>query len=147
MGTEQLSLVKFDALLDLDRSAWLSKAAEEARLIAAKSSGREFGEVMEKCLYGTAAEQWLIQHRQHENDVRAYKDVIDPNGRGVEVKVTSRESYVEHVLRRANEAASEPWRHYEKRLYIFIGCPTTYKYEFHSIYDWDSTNKQFITSI
>ena len=140
-------MMRFNALLDLDRSLWFAKAMEEAQLIYQRNQDREIGEIMEKCVYGAAAEQWLIQHRNHVNDPRAYKDVIDPNGRGIEVKTTSKESYVDHVLCRANEAATQPWRDFEKRLYIFVGSPTTYEYEFHSIYDWDSTNKQFITSI
>ncbi len=139
--------MKFDALLDIDRRAWFYKATEEAHLIYQSARGREISEVIEKCIYGSAPEQWLIEKRGYSNDPRAYKDVVDPNGYGVEVKTTSKESYVSHVLYRANKAASEKWRQMEKRLYIFIGCPITYKYEFHSIYEWDADIKQFKKSI
>ena len=144
---KQLNTMKFDALLDLDRSAWFAKALEEAHMIHQREYNRDNGEIMEKCVYGAAAEQWLIQHREHENDVRPFKDVLDPVGRGVEVKTTSREKYVDNVLQRANESAVQPWRDFEKRLYIFVGCPRTYKYEFHSIHNWSVKDKRFIRSI
>lgn len=147
MGVEQLNTMKFNALLDLDRKQWFEKAVAEAQLIHQSSRSREIGEVIEKCIYGSAPEQWLIEKRGYSNDPRAYKDVVAPNGIGVEVKTTSKETYVRHVLDRANKAAAQKWRHMEKRLYIFVGCPITYKYEFHSIYQWDLDEKQFRKSI
>ena len=147
MGLEQMHTMKFDALLDIDRQEWFKKATDEAQLIYQSARGREIGEVMEKCIYSSAPEQWLIEKRGYSNDPRAYKDVVAPNGVGVEVKTTSKETYVPHVLNRANNAAAQKWRQMEKRLYIFIGCPQTYKYEFHSIHEWDADIKQFITSI
>lgn len=147
MGLEQMHTMKFNALIDINRRDWFSKATEEAQLIYQSARNREISEVIEKCIYGSAPEQWLIEKRGHKNDPRPYKDVIDPNGYSVEVKATSKESYVPYVLTRANDAAAQKWRQFEKKLYIFVGCPITYKYEFHSIYEWDADIKQFITSI
>ena len=126
--------------MDLDQASLLKRAKAEAALIYNKSSTRKdrsLEEITATVLYGHAAEQYLIESRNFKDDPRAYKDVIDPHGNPVEVKVTESDDYVKYVLKRANEAASESWRKYPKWLYVFIGERNNLNYHLNGIYLWN----------
>jgi len=91
-------------------------------------------------MYGQAAEVYLIQYHGFSDDDRIYKDVLDPNGKDVEVKVTECEEYVPFVLSRCNKAAKDKWRQYPKKLYIFIGDRQTLDYHLYGTYSYNGTN-------
>lgn len=135
-------MMNFD-INDLDTEALEARAYAEARLIYNKDStrrGRELSEIMSTCKYGQAAEQFLIEKMGFDDDTRPYKDVIDPSGEPVEVKVTDGPYYIKYVLERANEAASQTWRKYPNLLYIFTCQKHTSLYKLHGIYKWDGTS-------
>lgn len=132
--------MKFNAKKDLNAEELYTRAETEAKLIHRKQStarGRSLEEIIETVLFGHAAELYLIKHHKFKDDTREYKDVIDPNGNLVEVKVTEGEYYVSYVLARCNDAARETWRKYPEILYIFIGNKETCDYHLHGIYHWN----------
>ena len=140
--------MKFNAA-DLDPELFLLRASAEAEEIYSKPSsahGRSKQKILELVLYGHAAEVYLIQHKNFKDDLRPYKDVIDPEGNCVEVKVTEGEHYVQFVLDRANKAKGEEWRKFPEILYIFIGDKNTADYELYNIYFWNGKKFSVQTS-
>jgi hypothetical protein len=134
--------MKFNAITDIDRISLYERAFEEAKLIYDKNStrrNRTLEEILEACLYGHAAEVYLMDIG-FSNDPRPYKDLLEKDGTPIEVKVTEGEYYVPYVLERAERAASEPWRDYPKKLYVFIGNRQSLDYHLHGIYVWDGKN-------
>lgn len=132
--------MKFNAITDIDVDFLKERAFTEAALIYAKPSTRKdrsLQQIRETCLYGHAAEVYLIQHCGFKDDTRDYRDVFDPNGKDVEVKVTSCENYVGDVLRRCNETAELKYRQYPKKLYVFIGDKQTLDYHLYSTYSYN----------
>lgn len=132
--------IKFNAKRDLDRDELYLRAEKEAKLIHSKPStrkGRDLESIIMTTLYGHASEMYLINHQGFTDDLREYKDVIDPDGEPVEVKTTKHEKWVPYVLRRENERAKDAWREYPKLLYIFVGDVFTLDYYLHSIYEWN----------
>ena len=131
--------MKFNAIVDVDRIALTERSFAEAKLIYGKEStrrGRFLEDIVETCMYGHAAELYLIS-QGFTDDPAPYRDVFDPEGNPVEVKVTEGEYYVPYVLERANAAAREAWRKYPKLLYVFIGDKNTLDYHLHGIYLWN----------
>lgn len=127
---------------DLDIDFLKDRARKEADLILqseTKTCGRTPVQVMMDCLYGQAAECYLLQYEGFTDDSQEYKDVKDKNRKSVEVKVTSKESYVEYVLKRCNEAAKQKWRKYPSHLLIFIGNKTTLDYHLYGHYCYNGT--------
>jgi hypothetical protein len=125
--------------MDLNQSALKERAEAEAQLIYNKPStrrDRSLEEIVETVLYGHVAEQYLIE-QGWSDDPRPYKDVVNPNGEPVEIKVTKGDYYVPYVLERANKAASESWRKYPQWLYIFIGDRKSLDYRLEGIYLWN----------
>jgi hypothetical protein len=128
---------------DLDASALLSRAKEESEQIFAGTftrRGRTLQKIIETSMYGHAAELYLIEKCQFEDDPRKYKDLFDTEGNPVEVKVTEGDYYVHYVLDRATKAKSEEWRGFPDILYVFIGDKITADYSLYGIYKW-SENK------
>jgi hypothetical protein len=128
--------------MDLNQSALKERAEAEAQLIYNKPStrrDRSLEEIVETVLYGHVAEQYLIE-QGWSDDPRPYKDVVNPNGEPVEIKVTEGDYYVPYVLERANKAASESWRKYPQWLYIFIGDRKSLDYHLEGIYLWNGAN-------
>lgn len=128
--------MKFNAK-DLDVEFLKERAKREANEILkseSKTRGRSRSQVIMDCLYGQAAECYLIQHEGFIDDTEEFKDVLDKNRKPVEVKVTSKESYVKFVLDRCNEQAKQKWRNYPRQLYIFIGDRTTLDYHLYGRY-------------
>jgi len=131
--------MKFNAK-ELHKEFYLSRGRREATEISSKDSTRRdrtFENVLETTLYGHAAEVYLIQECGYTDDDRKYKDVIDPEGNSVEIKVTEGDYYVPHVLERAEKAKLETWRGYPDILYVFIGNKKTAEYSLHGKYYWD----------
>jgi len=130
---------------DVNYSNLMAKCKVEADGIYNKPNlrrGRTHSEILSTSMYGVAAERYLIEHCGYSADDRQYKDVIDPDGECVEVKVTKTVNFVPYVLKHANDAASEAWRGYPSILYIFIGDKATGDYYLYSKYQHDGT--QFI---
>lgn len=127
---------------EIDHDLLKKRAREEARQIFLKESTRQNrteDEIVATVLYGQAAEVYLIQHQGFKDDERPYKDVLDPNGKDVEVKVTESEQFVPYVVGRCNEAALQKWRKYPKKLYVFIGDRHTLDYHLYSTYSYNGT--------
>lgn len=132
---------------DLNQEAWAQRARAEAVLIHQKDStgrGRSFEQVYETTKYGHAAEMYLIENFGFTDDKRPYRDIISPSGSPVEVKVTEKEEYVYHVLKRANEAAHEKWRKvkYPENLLIFISPRNDTIYTLYGYYKFNG--KEFV---
>jgi len=89
----------FDVSDIQDKSEWKERAMTEAKAIHGKPStarGRTLNEIYETCLYGHAPEQYLIETGWID-DERPYKDLIDPQGDNVEIKVTEKMVFVPYV--------------------------------------------------
>lgn len=122
---------------DLDIEFLKQRAFTEAKEIHSKEStrrGRSLEEIKETCLYGHAAEVYLITHQGFKDNPLDYTDVKTPAGKAAEIKVTQIEQYVPYVLKRCNEAAREKWRNYPAILYIFIGNKDTLDYHLYGRY-------------
>jgi len=128
---------------DLDQEFLHSRTEAEAKQIFNKEStrqGRTYEQVYETCLYGQAAECYLIQFQEFKDDPRPYKDVFTPTGESVDVKVTEGDYYVEYVIQRCEKYAREKWREYSKIVYVFIGNKLSLEYNLYSVYNWNGTN-------
>jgi len=127
---------------ELDIPFLKQRARKEADFILqseSKMNGRSPLQVMIDCLYGQAAECYLIQHQGYTDDADDYKDVKDKNKKSVEIKVTSKEFNVEYVLKRCNQAVKQKWRNYPTKLLIFIGNKTTLDYYLFGTYYYNGT--------
>jgi hypothetical protein len=136
--------MKFNAT-QLDIPFLKERARREADFIMqseSKMRGRSPTQVIVDCLYGHAAECYLIKHCGYTDDSDDYKDVKDKNGKSVEVKVTSHEFNVKYVLERCNEAIKQKWRKHPTKLLIFIGNKTTLDYHLYGSYSYNGI--QFI---
>ena len=137
--------MKFNAIHDVDSEILKNRSHEESQKIFAKEStrrGRTLEEIMATSMYGLAAEVYLLQ-QGYIDDVRDYKDLFEPvsmGGASIEVKVTEGEYYVPYVIERCEKAASESWRKYAKRVYVFIGDKKTLDYYLEGIYDYDGVH-------
>lgn len=136
---------------DLDQQFLKNRAKKEAEGIYYGGSpetirGRSLMQIFVTCLYGQAAEVYLLQFENFTDDERKFKDVFDTNGESVEVKVTAAEWKVRSVLKRAIRAKTvDTWRNFSDILYIFIGEENTKdaSYELYGIYHWNNETKNF----
>lgn len=131
--------MRFDAATDLNLDFLKERAKGEAKLIFSKEStrnNRSFLEVFVTCLYGQAAEVYLIQHHNFKNDPNDYMDVKTPTGKKVEVKVTEGIYYVPYVIDRLNKKAKQ-FREFAKIAFIFINNKKDTVYNLEGIYDWN----------
>ena len=131
--------MQFNVLIDIDMNFLVARAKREAILIAknpTSANGRSFKEIYAACLYGQAAEVYMMT-QGYKDDTRPYRDVLEPSGVPAEVKVTGHTDNIPYILRKCNAAASDPRRKYAKRLYIWIGDKKSYTYYLHSIYNWN----------
>jgi len=125
---------------DLDQEAWHSRALAEATLIHSKpktARGRSLEEILDVTKYGHAAERFLIENFDFKDDDRPFKDLYDPKGREIEVKVTEGAYYVPYVLERCTKAKMTKWRKYPDIVYVWIGDRNTKEYTLHNIYEWN----------
>jgi hypothetical protein len=135
--------MRFNAACDIDLVYLKERASKEAKLIFSKEStrqGRSFIDILATTMYGHAAEVYLIQHQKFKDDPRPFKDVIDLNGKNVEVKVTECKEYVPYVLARCEKYASEKWRNYPAIVYIFINNKRDMMYNLEGVYHWNGIN-------
>lgn len=135
--------MKFNVITDIDKDLLKERAWAEAAEIFARDStrqGRTIQEIRETVMYGQAAEVYLIQHHGFKDDPEPFKDVFNPVGKPVEVKVTEGDYYVPYVIERCEKYAREKWRKYPAILYIFIGDRDTMNYHLHGIYHWNGRN-------
>jgi len=133
--------MRFNALEDIDREAWLTRAICDALAIQRSDPGRPIGNILDRCLYGTAAEQWLIEHSGFTNNDEKYQDLLDEFHNRVEIKTTGCVNYVPFVLERLEENAKEPWRNVPETVMVFIGDDKTFEYELHATYDFNQKRK------
>lgn len=132
--------MKFNSATDLDQEVLYQRAYAEALQIYSRETtrgDRTPDAICAQAMYGQAAEVYLMQHRNFTDDVRPFKDVFNPNGEAVEVKVTEGNYYVPFVLNRCNEAARQSWRQYPAIVYIFIGNKSSLDYNLYGIYHWN----------
>ena len=121
------------------KDEWRERAMNEAKAIHSKPStarGRMLDEIYEVCLYGHAPEQYLLE-TGWDDDERKYKDLIDPMGDSVEIKVTEHLGNVPYVLARCQSAKLETWRDYPNIVYIFINNKKSKEYIHEGIYQWN----------
>lgn len=121
----------------LDQQLLLARATAEADKIVIKDkTGRNYQQILEACLYGQAAEVYLLSIG-YIDDTRPYKDVFEPDDTPVEIKVTQHEGNVPYILDRCAERIQEAWRTHPTRVYIWINDKESDDYELNGIYDWN----------
>ena len=129
---------------DLDLKFLKNRAKAEAEEIyhtgsAASIKGRTLMQIFQSSLYGQAAEVYLMEKHGFTDNPKKYKDLFNPEGQEVEVKVTSRSKIKAKLI----ECTENKWR-IADILYIFIGDFQTAKYSLYGIYEWNKQTKQFI---
>lgn len=117
------------------------RATNEAKKIATntsfKMSGRTYEDLIRQTRRGHAAEIYLIDILGWDDDEREYKDVIDPDGYPVEVKVTGTEDNISIMLQRFTDIKiHEAWKEWPDSLIIFINPPDSNDYTYHGRYEW-----------
>ena len=117
------------------------RATNEAKKIATntsfKMSGRTYEDLIRQTRRGHAAELYLIDILGWDDDEREYKDVVDPDGYPVEVKVTGKEENISIMLQRfTNIKENQEWMEWPDSLIIFINPPDSNNYSYHGRYEW-----------
>tara|TARA_B100000902_G_scaffold56990_1_gene63848 strand:- start:556 stop:984 length:429 start_codon:yes stop_codon:yes gene_type:complete len=117
------------------------RATNEAKKIATntsfKMSGRTYEDLIRQCRRGHAAEIYLIDILGWEDDEREYKDVIDPDGYEVEVKVTGDKGNIPIMLERFKDIKeNQQWMNWPDHLIIFINPEDSNEYSYHGRYEW-----------
>jgi len=123
---------------------WHQRAKNEAEKIFSKEStrrGRTLEEIYRVCLYGHAAEQYIIE-TGWTDDEREYKDLFDPYFDPVEIKVTRHIGNVPYVLDMCKKHKLEEWRGYPDIVYIFINNKVDKDYYHEGVYVWNG--KEFV---
>ena len=117
------------------------RATEEAKKIATntsfKMSGRTYEDLIRQCRRGHAAEIYLIDVLGWDDDEREYKDVIDPDGLPVEIKVTGHEGNIPSMLERFTDIKeNQQWMDWPDHLIIFINPEDSNEYSYYGRYEW-----------
>ena len=143
MSTKTYDIFNMDMSFSIDdiqhKDDWCERAINEAKQSLSEPTtarGRTLNEIYETCLYGHAAEQYLIE-TGWEDDERPYKDLLDPQLDPVEIKVTEHLGNIPYVLARCQEAKLETWRNYPDIIYIFINDRKSKEYIHEGIYFWN----------
>ena len=121
---------------NLDQKLLLSRAENEAKKILLKDKSRTYEQILEACLYGQAAEVYLMSIG-YPDDTRPFRDVKELDDTPVEVKVTKHIGNVPYVLDRCAERIAEKWREHPTRVYVWINDTESDDYELNGIYDWN----------
>ena len=125
---------------DLDQEFLYTRAYAEAEKIFAKETtrrGRSVDEIVTTCMYGHAAEVYLMS-LGYIDDTRPYKDLFEPDNTSIEVKVTEHIGNVSYVLDRCKKCIlEEKWRKHPTRVYVWINDKKSDEYTLHGIYDWN----------
>lgn len=130
--------MKFN-LKELDLQVIKSRAFDEAVKIYEKPStrkGREFHEILATCMYGQAAEVYLMT-QGFSDDTRPFRDVIHPDGTPVEVKVTRTEHNIKYILEDCKKKRLWKDSTHPNVVYVFISNKKLYEYVLHGIYVWN----------
>ena len=128
---------------ELDQEALEKKAKEEADGVwmdgeGPQVHGRTYKKLLEDCRRGNAAEHYLIEKQGFENDERPFKDVFDPSGISVEVKVTtSTWTADKFTIPRCNEDRKQAWRKFSDIVYLFINPKESEDYSLYKILTWN----------
>ena len=133
--------MKFNAK-DLDLEFLKARAFKEAEYIMRspdKRRGRSDLRIKEDCLFGQAAECYLLQCEGFTDDSREYKDVKDRNRKPVEVKVISYPQAIGKLLERVNLSAKQRYKQYARKLYVFVGNRITADYYLYGTYSYNGT--------
>lgn len=136
-----LDLLKEFNVHDLNATVLKARAESEALEIYSKEStrkGRTLEEITLVAMYGHAAEVWLLQNG-FKDDTRKYKDLFEPDGTPIEVKVTQTDRYIPDVLNRCREAKAQPFRDYPDRVYVYVNDRKSPIYKLHGPYNWDGS--------
>ena len=117
------------------------RAINEAKKIASnvsfKQSGRSWEDLLRQTRRGHAAEVYLIDILGWDDDEREYKDVIDPDGYPVEIKVTGDKANVPIMLENFTRFKThEDWKNWPDHLIIFINPEDSTEYEYYARYQW-----------
>jgi len=119
----------------------LNEAKKIANNTSFKMSGRTFEDLIKQTRRGHAAEIYLIDILGWKDDERDYKDVIDPDGLPVEVKVTGKASNIPIMLERFTEIKQkQAWMDWPDHLIIFINAEDSIHYSYHCRYEWKENN-------
>ncbi len=121
------------------------RATNEAKKIATntsfKMSGRTYEDLIRQTRKGHAAELYLIDILGWDDDERDYKDVIDPDGLPVEVKVTSKKTNIPFMIERFTDIKeNQKWMDWPDHLVIFINPDDSNEYLYHGRYEWKENN-------
>lgn len=117
------------------------RATTEAKKIATntsfKMSGRTYEDLIHQTRRGHAAELYLIEVLGWDDDKREYKDVIDPDGLPVEIKVTGKKENIPIMLQRFTDIKlNQEWMNWPDHLMIFINPEDSNEYSFYNRYEW-----------
>jgi hypothetical protein len=132
---------------ELDTERLYDRARDEAIEIYSKDStrkGRTLEQIIETVEYGHTAEWFLIEKMGWLDNPARYNDVIDPDGKWVEIKVTKIPQYAPSVIQRLNEHRRnlDKWgKPAANHAMIFTNDPDqddTYK--FYGYYEWNGFN-------
>lgn len=128
---------------NLDQKFLYDRALNEAQKIFEKPStrkGRELSQIIETCMYGHAAEVYLMS-LGYIDDTRPYKDLFEPDDTSIEVKVTEHVGNVPYVLDRCKRCiVEEKWKKHPTRVYVWINDKRSDEYTLNGIYDWDGSS-------
>ena len=121
------------------------RAVNEAKKIASnisfKRSGRSWEDLLRQTRRGHAAEVYLIDILGWDDDEREYKDVIDPDGYPVEIKVTGNKANIPIMLENFTRFKTyEDWKNWPDHLIIFINPEDSSEYEYYARYQWINNN-------
>ncbi len=123
----------------------LNEAKKISQNYSFKSSGRTWEDLLRQTRRGHAAEVYLIDILGWKDDEREYKDVIDPDGYPVEIKVTGNKSNVPVMLENFTRYKThEDWKDWPDHLIIFINPENSSEYSYYGRYQWvnDTWRKQ-----
>ena len=115
----------------------ISEAKKISNNISFKSDMRSFKELLRDTRRGHAAELYLIDVLGYKDDEREYKDVIDPEGNPVEVKVTNSIANIPKMIERFTQIKLfEAWKDWPNHLIIFINEHNSSEYTYNSRWEW-----------
>tara|TARA_R110002073_G_scaffold32742_8_gene98923 strand:+ start:4979 stop:5494 length:516 start_codon:yes stop_codon:yes gene_type:complete len=132
-------MMKFN-IKDLNKKQLVEKSNKESDAIYSKEStrkGRTIEAIRMSNLYGLASEQFLIEKCGFNDDPRAYKDVISPQGHSVEIKTTSAKGVAKMLNTCDYWKVSEPWRQLPAWLMIFESEWLSGEYKLQGTYEWN----------
>jgi len=127
------------------KKEWRERAYAEAKLIYSKPNtrrGRSLTRINEDCLYGHAAEQYLIE-TGWDDDERPYKDLFDPELDPIDVKCTEHKGNIPYVLDRCKKKKLKTWIGFPDIVYLFINNRKSKEYLHEGIYYWNENRQSF----